>query len=51
MEEKWNPHPNRKNNFINKDDSLLYERIRGWYNRLPGQKMTELQESAISMDC
>ncbi|MBC8257404.1 MAG: hypothetical protein H8E38_00150 [SAR324 cluster bacterium] len=43
MEEKWKPHPTRDNIFIDQDTGLLYERIRGWYNRIP-QKMTELQE-------
>ena len=43
--EKWKPPPTRANIFINQDDGLMYERLSsGWHNRLPGQKMTELQE-------
>ena len=41
--EKWTPHPSRANIFISQEDGLMYERIRGWYNRIP-QKMTEHQE-------
>ena len=42
--EKWKPHPTRKNIFINQEDGLLYERLEGgWHNRIH-QKMTELQE-------
>ena len=43
MEEKWKPHTTRANIFIDQDTGLLYERIRGWYNRIP-QRMTEHQE-------
>ena len=43
--EKWKPHPTKENIFINQDDGLMYERLSsGWLNRLPGQKMTELQD-------
>ena len=42
--EGWDPHPSRKNIYINQSNGLLYERLDGgWYNRIP-QKMTELQE-------
>jgi hypothetical protein len=41
--EEWTPHPSRANIFISQEDGLMYERIRGWYNRIP-QKMTEHQE-------
>ena len=41
--EEWTPHPSRANIFISQEDGLMYERIRGWYNRTP-QKMTEHQE-------
>ena len=42
--EKWKTHLTRENIFINEEDGLMYERLSsGWHNRLPGQKMTELQ--------
>ena len=41
--EKWKAHPTRANIFISQEDGLMYEKVRGWYNRIP-QKMTELQE-------
>ena len=41
--EGWDPHPTRKNIYISQKDGLMYEKVRGWYNRIP-QKMTELQE-------
>ena len=42
--EKWKPHPTRKNIFINQKTGLLYERsVVGSFHRIP-QKMTEHQE-------
>ena len=41
--DKWKAHPTRENIFIDQEDGLMYEKVRGWYNRIP-QKMTELQE-------
>ena len=33
--EKWKPHPNRKNIFIDKRSGLLYERLSGgWFNMI-----------------
>ena len=51
MEEKWKAHPTRKNIFINKDDGLMYRKTKVGSFQMISQKMTELQESAISMDC
>ena len=42
--EGWDPHPTRKNIFIDQKTRLLYERsVVGSFHRIP-QKMTELQE-------
>ena len=42
--EGWDPHPTRKNIFIDQKTGLLYERsVVGSFHRIP-QKMTELQE-------
>ena len=42
--EGWDPHPSRKNIYINQKTGLLYERsVVGSFHRIP-QKMTELQE-------
>ena len=42
--EGWDPHPSRKNIFIDQKTGLLYERsVVGSFHRIP-QKMTELQE-------
>ena len=41
--EKWEPHPTRKNIFINQKTGLLYKRVGNHIDRIP-QKMAELQE-------
>ena len=42
--EGWEPHPTRKNIFIDQETGLLYRRTKvGSFRRIP-QKMTELQE-------
>ena len=42
--EGWDPHPSRKNIYINQKTRLLYERsVVGSFHRIP-QKMTEHQE-------
>ena len=42
--EGWDPHPTRKNIFIDQKTGLLYERTKvGSFHRIP-QKMTEHQE-------
>ena len=42
--EGWDPHPTRKNIYINQKTGLLYERTKvGSFHRIP-QKMTEHQE-------
>ena len=42
--EGWDPHPTRKNIFIDQKTGLLYERsVVGSFHRIP-QKMTEHQE-------
>ena len=42
--EGWDPHPSRKNIFIDQETGLLYERsVVGSFHRIP-QKMTEHQE-------
>ena len=42
--EGWEPHPTRKNIYINQKTGLLYERTKvGSFHRIP-QKMTVLQE-------
>jgi hypothetical protein len=42
--EGWEPHPTRKNIFIDQKTGLLYRRLNGgWFDRIP-QKMTEHQE-------
>ena len=42
--EGWDPHPTRKNIYIDQKTGLLYERTKvGSFHRIP-QKMTELQE-------
>ena len=42
--EGWDPHPTRKNIFIDQETGLLYRRREsGSFDRIP-QKMTELQE-------
>ena len=41
--EGWDPHPTRKNIFIDQETGLLYKRMKNSFERIP-QKMTELQE-------
>ena len=41
--EGWEPHPSRKNIYINQKTGLLYKRVGKHFDRIP-QKMTELQE-------
>ena len=42
--EGWDPHPSRKNIYINQETRLLYRKTKaGSFRRIP-QKMTELQE-------
>ena len=42
--EGWDPHPTRKNIYIDQETGLLYERTKvGSFRRIP-QKMTEHQE-------
>ena len=42
--EGWDPHPTRKNIYIDQETGLLYERTKvGSFHRIP-QKMTEHQE-------
>jgi len=42
--EGWDPHPSRKNIYIDQETGLLYRRTEvGSFRRIP-QKMTELQE-------
>ena len=42
--ERWDPHPTRKNIFIDQETRLLYRRTEvGSFRRIP-QKMTEHQE-------
>ena len=42
--EGWDPHPSRKNIYINQETRLLYRRTKaGSFRRIP-QKMTEHQE-------
>ena len=42
--EGWDPHPTRKNIYIDQETGLLYRRTKvGSFRRIP-QKMTELQE-------
>ena len=41
--EKWEPHPTRKNIFINQKTGLLYKRVGKHFDSIP-QKMTEQQE-------
>ena len=45
--EGWDPHPTRKNIYIDQETGLLYERTKvGSFHRNP-QKMTESQELEI----
>ena len=41
--EGWDPHPSRKNIFIDQKTGLLYKRVGKHFDRIP-QKMTEHQE-------
>ena len=41
--EGWDPHPTRKNIFIDQKTGLLYKRVGKHFDRIP-QKMSELQE-------
>ena len=41
--EGWDPHPTKKNIFIDQKTGLLYKRVGKHFDRIP-QKMTELQE-------
>ena len=41
--EGWDPHPSRKNIFIDQETGLLYKRVGKHFDRIP-QKMTEHQE-------
>ena len=41
--EGWEPHPTRKNIYINQKTGLLYKRMENSFERIP-QKMTEHQE-------
>ena len=41
--EGWDPHPTRKNIYIDQETGLLYKRVGKHFDRIP-QKMTELQE-------
>ena len=41
--EGWDPHPSRKNIYINQKTGLLYKRMENSFERIP-QKMTEHQE-------
>ena len=41
--EGWDPHPTRKNIYIDQKTGLLYKRVGKHFDRIP-QKMTELQE-------
>ena len=41
--EGWDPHPTRKNIFIDQKTGLLYKRVGKHFDRIP-QKMTLLQE-------
>ena len=41
--EGWDPHPTRKNIFIDQKTGLLYKRVGKHFDRI-SQKMTELQE-------
>ena len=41
--EGWDPHPTRKNIFIDQKTGLLYKRMKNSFERIP-QKMTEHQE-------
>ena len=41
--EGWDPHPSRKNIYIDQETGLLYKRVGKHFDRIP-QKMTELQE-------
>ena len=41
--EGWEPHPSRKNIYINQKTGLLYKRVGKHFDRIP-QKMTEHQE-------
>ena len=41
--EGWDPHPTRKNIFIDQETGLLYKRVGKHFDRIP-QKMTEHQE-------
>ena len=41
--EGWDPHPTRKNIYINQKTGLLYKRVGKHFDRIP-QKMTEHQE-------
>ncbi len=38
--EGWDPHPTRKNIYIDQETGLLYKRIGNSFDRIP-QKMTE----------
>ena len=42
--EGWDPHPTRKNIFIDQETGLLYRRTPGGSFRMIPQKMTEHQE-------
>ena len=43
--EGWDPHPTRKNIFIDQETRLLYKRsVVGSFHRIP-QKMTDFQEN------
>ena len=44
--EGWDPHPTRKNIFIDQKTGLLYKRIGNSFDMIP-QKMTEHQELEI----
>ncbi|SVB79228.1 uncharacterized protein METZ01_LOCUS232082 [marine metagenome] len=41
--EGWDPHPTRKNIYIDQETGLLYKRMKNSFERIP-QKMTEHQE-------
>ena len=40
--EGWDPHPSRKNIYIDQETGLLYKRVGKHFDAIP-QKMTELQ--------
>ncbi len=41
--EGWDPHPSRKNIYIDQETGLLYKRVGKHFDRIP-QEMTEHQE-------